>query len=103
VGVNVARRVVEPTTVGVHEQVARPAVVATAVHAVMLVEPLTNETVPGVVATAEIVTGFPYFAVVTDPGSERLNVGVAFTTVRFTVAVVTTGVAAESRTLMVCV
>ena len=103
VGVNVARRVVEPTTVGVHEHVARPAVVATAVQPVMVVEPLTKATVPGVVAIAEIVTGLPYLAVVTEPGRERLKVGVALVTVRVIVADVEAGVAAESRTVTDCV
>ena len=103
VGVSVALSVVAPTTVGVHEHVARPAVVATAVHAVMFVEPLTKAIFPAVVAIAEIVTGFPYFAVVTEPGRERATVGVAFETVRVTVAVVEAGVADESMAVIVCV
>jgi hypothetical protein len=69
----------------------------------MLLEPLTNATVPAVVATAEIVTGLPYFAVVTAPGSERVSVGVALLTVSVTVALVDAGVAAESTTVMVWV
>jgi hypothetical protein len=103
VGVKVARRVVAPTTVGVHEHDAKPADVATAVHAVIFVAPLTNATVPGVVAVAETVTGFPYFAVVTEPGSESVTVGVAFVTVSVTVAFVVAGDAAESITVIVCV
>jgi hypothetical protein len=103
VGVRVAFNVVAPTTVGVHEQVARPAVVATAVHAVMLLEPLTKAIFPAVVATAEIVTGLPYLAVVTAPGSERVSVGVALLTVRVIVAFVVTGFVAESLAVIVCV
>jgi hypothetical protein len=83
--------------------VARPAVVATAVQAVIFVDPLTKATVPGVVATAEIVTGLPYLAVVTEPGSARVRVGVAFETVKVIVAEVEAGVAAESKTVTVCV
>jgi hypothetical protein len=95
VGDKIARSVVEPTTVGVHEHVARPAVVATAEHAVMVSVPLTKVTFPGTVVTAEIETGFPYFAVVTDPGSESVRVGVALLTISVTT---TDGVAdAESR------
>jgi hypothetical protein len=101
VGVNIARSVVEPTTVGVHEQEARPAVVATAEHAVMVSLPLTKATFPGTVVTAEIETGFPYLAVVTDPGSESVRVGVALLTTNVTT---TDGVAeAESRAEIVCV
>ena len=92
-----------PTAVGVQEHVARPALVATAVHPVMLLEPLTNATVPAVVATAEIVTGLPYLVVMTAPGSERVSVGVALLTVRVTVAFVVTGLSAESLTVIVCV
>jgi hypothetical protein len=82
---------------------ASPAAVATAVHAVMFVEPLTNATLPAVVAMAEMVTGLPYFAEVTDPGKESESVGVALVTVSVTVALVVTGFVAESLAVIVCV
>jgi 5-methyltetrahydrofolate--homocysteine methyltransferase len=49
-------RTTPPSAAGVQEQVASPAVVATAVHAVMLLEPLTKAMFPAVVAIAEIST-----------------------------------------------
>jgi hypothetical protein len=95
--------VVAPTAVGVQLQVATPELVATAVHAVIFDEAFLNATLPAVDATAEIVTGFPYFAVVTDPGSVSVTVGVALVTVSVTVALVGAGVAAESITVIVSV
>jgi hypothetical protein len=62
--------------------------------------PLTKATLPGVVAIAEIITGFPYFAVVTDPGSESATVGVALKTESEIVAEVVAGVPAESITVI---
>jgi hypothetical protein len=68
----------------------------------MLLEPLTKATVPGVVAIAEIVTGLPYLAVVTEPGRARVRVGVALMTESEIVADVVAGVPAESITVIVC-
>jgi hypothetical protein len=62
---------------------------------------LTKATLPGIGEVAEIVTGEPYFVVVTEPGSESARVGVALETVSLTVAVVEDGVADESSTVMV--
>jgi hypothetical protein len=84
VGVRIARSVVAPTTVGVHEQVARPEDARTVAQAVIVSLPLTKATRPGIGEVAEIVTGEPYFAVATEPGRERAKVGVAFATVSVT-------------------
>ena len=48
--------------------------------------PLMKATLPGIGEVAEIVTGDPYFAVVTEPGSERAKVGVALVIVTVTTA-----------------
>jgi hypothetical protein len=44
-------------------------------------------TLPGVLAATERVTGVPYLAVITPPGSDKVAVGVALLTVILTVAV----------------
>jgi hypothetical protein len=69
----------------------------------MLLVPFLKATFPAVVAIAETITGLPYFAVVTEPGSESATVGVAFMTVSVTVALVIAGVEAESLTVIDCV
>jgi len=86
VGVRIARSVVAPTTVGVHEHVARPEDARTVAQAVIVSLPLTNATLPGIGEVAEMVTGEPYFVVVTEPGSESAREGVALFTVIVTTA-----------------
>jgi hypothetical protein len=101
VGVRIARSVVAPTTVGVHEQVAEPSDARTLAQAVIVSLPLTNATLPGIGEVAEIVTGDPYFVVVTEPGSESARVGVALETVKVTVTGVVPVEPAASVTVIV--
>jgi hypothetical protein len=77
VGVRIARSVVTPTTVGVHEHVASPEDARTVAQAVIVSLPLTKATLPDTGDVAEIVTADPYFVVVTEPGRESARVGVA--------------------------
>ncbi len=86
VGVNIARSVVDPTAVGVQEHVARPKFDNTFEQAVIVSLPLIKATLPGIGDVAEIVTGDPYFAVVTEPGSESARDGVALLIVMVTTA-----------------
>ncbi len=77
VGDNKAEIDAVSTTDGVQVQVATPLDVAIAEHPVSAVPDFLKATFPGVLAATESVTGVPYVAVVTDPGSEILVVGVA--------------------------
>jgi hypothetical protein len=93
----------DPITEGVQEQVAMPLVAVTLSQPVMVFVPSLNETRPAVLAAAEILTAFPYFAVVTVPGSDKATVGVAFVTVKVIVTGVDPVDPFASVTVTVCV
>ncbi len=67
----------EPIADGVQEQVAMPLVAVTLSQPEITFVPSLKTTDPGVTDTAVTETGVPYFAVVTEPGSESAIVGVA--------------------------
>jgi hypothetical protein len=80
-----------------------PLVAVTLSQPVIVLVPSLNETRPEVLAAAEILTAFPYFAVVTDPGSDKASVGVAFVTVKVIVTGVEPVEPFASVTVTVCV